>query len=100
MEEDNVSDNEGILFSWDIDGSNGVTGYIYKVHLNRSYALSGSVSGNHITFTVPEIGATGSGTIDLDAGTLVDTEWTDSSDTAVDDSGIMGGIIASGCRLN
>ena len=95
-----VSDWEGILFSLDIDESNTVTGYVYKVHQNRRYELSGAVSGNQMTFTAAEIGATGSGTVDLDAGTFSDTRWRDGSEIETTDSEITGSIIGSGCRLN
>ena len=95
-----VSDNEGIFFSLDIDESDNVTGYVYKVHQNRRYVLNGYVSGDRVMFTVPELGATGSGAIDLAIGTLSNAIWADSSDIAVDSSGITGRIIGSGCRLN
>lgn len=95
-----VSDNEGIFFSLDIDESDNITGYVYKVHQNRRYALSGSISGDRVMFTVPELSATGSGVIDLNLETLSNAMWIDPSDTAVDDSGISGRIIGSGCRLN
>lgn len=79
------------LYTFDINGSNQVTGFAYDVSNDTSVALTGTVSGATLSGTTSS-GVSFTATINLAAGTISSATWTG--------GGSSGSFTASGCQLN
>jgi len=88
----NYIGNDFGLFSFDVNGSNNVTGVAYSVAGDELFTVSGTVSGTTLTAIVSD-GTTISGTLNTTTGGLSGT-WNDSV------AGLSGTFSGSGCKLN
>ena len=80
------------LFSFDVDGSDNITGVAYSVPDDQLLTLTGSITGTSISATSSG-GAQISGTLNKATGALNGT-WINSTD------GTSGTYTGSGCKLN
>lgn len=79
------------LYTFDIDGSNNVTGLAYNVPDDSFSNLSGTVSGTTLSGTI-STGGTFTATINLATGTVSSATWSSPPSS--------GTFTASGCQLN
>lgn len=88
----NYIGNDFGLFSFDVNGSNNVTGVAYSVAGDELLTVSGTISGTTLTATASDDTAI-AGTLNTATGGLSGT-WNDSAD------GLSGTFSGSGCQLN
>jgi len=88
----NYIGNDFGLFSFDVNGSNNVTGVAYSVAGDELFTVSGTVSGTTLTATASD-GTAIAGTLNTATGGLSGT-WNDSAE------GLSGTFSGSGCQLN
>jgi len=88
----NYTGNDFGLFSFDVNGSNNVTGIAYSVAGDEQVTVSGTVSGTTLTATTSG-GTAIAGTLDIATGGLSGT-WNDAAE------GLSGTFSGSGCKLN
>jgi hypothetical protein len=81
------------LYTFDIDGSNSVTGLAYDIPSDSTETLSGTVSGGTTLSGTTSSGASFSATINLASGTVTSAIWSKTG-------GPSGTFTASGCQLN
>lgn len=80
------------LYTFDIDGSNNVTGLAYDIPGGTTETLAGSVSGGTTLSSSPASAVTFTATINLAAGTVTAATWSKGA--------LSGNFTASGCQLN
>lgn len=80
------------LFTFDVDGSDSITGLSYSVAGDELFTLTGTVSGTSVSATASD-GTVITGTLDKATGALSGS-WVDSA------QGLSGTYSGSGCKLN
>jgi len=80
------------LFSFDVNGTNNVTGIAYSVAGDELFGVTGTVSGTTLSATASD-GTAITGTLDSTTGDLFGT-WNDSAE------GLSGTFSGRGCQLN
>ena len=80
------------LYSFDVDGSDNITGVAYSAIDEDLFSLNGSVTGSSISVTASD-GTIISGTLNKITGALSGT-WLDNT------GGLSGAFTGSGCKLN
>jgi len=84
---------DGGLFTFDVDGSNSVTGVAYSISEDELFNISGDVDGSTLTASYGGSAGTINGTLDVSTGALSGS-WSNSSD------GSSGTFNGDGCALN
>jgi len=88
----NYIGNDIGLFSFDLDGSNNITGISYSTLGGTSFDVTGSVSGTTLSVTASD-GTSINGTLDTSTGSLSGT-WTNTAKS------LSGTFTGNGCKLN